>query len=175
MRKLSQRQIVFNKISKHSKNDVDSFVKKMKETVKKDPIMIEKFKEYGVPLDDIDSVCVAFCPLDVSAKTKNKKIYINEDMLADDSSVKDPTHYLIHELVHYLQQKTGKNLQKHKKEEEYLDKETEQEAFEAQIDFKKRKESPEEAEDYVDRLLDHHDIKGKERKEKKEELLEGEK
>jgi predicted metal-dependent hydrolase len=122
-------------------------------------------------LDDIDDVHVEFCDLDVSAKTKDKKIYLNKSMLADDSPVKDPTHYLVHELIHYLQQSTGKNMNKHRKDEEYLDKETEEEAFKAQVDFKKREESEEEAEEYVENLLDHHDMKGNDRKEKREELL----
>jgi predicted metal-dependent hydrolase len=143
----------------------------MRDLVKNDPVIIEKFKEYGVSLDDIDDVHVEFCDLDVSAKTKDKKIYLNKSMLADDSPVKDPTHYLVHELIHYLQQSTGKNMNKHRKDEEYLDKETEEEAFKAQVDFKKREESEEEAEEYVENLLDHHDMKGNDRKEKREELL----
>lgn len=146
----------------------------MREHAKHDPGIISKFKEYGVSLGDIDKVPISFCDLDVSAKTKDKKIYLNEAMLADDSPVDDPTHYLIHELIHYLQQKTGKNMHKHRDEDEYLDKETEEEAFKVQVDFKKREESEEEAEDYVEKLLDHHDIKGKERKDKKEELLDEE-
>ncbi len=143
----------------------------MRQQVKSDPVIVEKFKEYGVSLDDIDKIPVEFCDLDVSAKTKDKKIYLNEAMLADDSPVKDPTHYLIHELIHYLQQKTGKNMKKHRNEEEYLDKETEEEAFKAQVDWKKREESPDEAEEYVESLLDHHDMDGRKREDKKEELL----
>jgi len=138
----------------------------MKEQVKKDPVVVKKFEEYGIPIADIDKVHVEFCPLDVSAKTKDRKIYINEKMLADDGQ--DPTHYLVHELMHYLQQTSGKTKSN---ADDYLDKPTEQEAFEAQVDFKKRDESPEDAEEYVDGLLDYHDINGKERKEKKEELM----
>ena len=173
MRKLSQRQVIHRKLSSKDKSSIDRFIKEMKETIKKDPEIIAKFKEYNVPLSDIDIVSVGFCPLDVSAKTKNKKIYLNEEMLNDDSKVKDPTHYLAHEIIHYLQQLTNKNLAKNKADD-YLDKPTEMEAFQTQVDFKKRHENEEEAENYVDRLLDHHDIEGKERKEKKKELLEGE-
>ena len=74
MHKLSQRHQLFQKVSKRS---VEQFVKDMKEKVKKDPEMIAKFKEYNIPISDIDTVSVTFCPLDVSAKTKNKKIYLN--------------------------------------------------------------------------------------------------
>lgn len=171
MRKLSQRHLRLKKLSHRAKPDVEGFIAEMREHVKKDPEMQKKFKEYGVPIEDIDDVHISFCDLDVSAKTKDRKIYLNESMLADDSPVDDPTHYLIHELVHYLQQKTGKNMKKHRDEEEYLDKETEEEAFKTQIDFKKREESEEEAEEYVEKLLDHHDMKGKKRDKKKDELL----
>lgn len=139
----------------------------MKEVAKKDPGLNEKFKKYDVDIAEVDDVFVAFEPLDVSAKTKNMKIYINEKFLNEGH---DPTHYLIHELVHYLQQKTGKT-RGHQMVSEYLDKPTEEEAFQTQIDFKEKVESPEEAEKYVEKLLDHHDYKGKEREEKKKELL----
>jgi len=85
-------------------------------------------------------------------------------------SIIGTTPYLAHELIHYLQQSTG-NIQGHQEVKEYLDKPTEMEAFEVQEDFKKRHESPEEANKYVKELLDHHDIDGNERTEKKKELL----
>jgi len=143
----------------------------MKEKVKKDPALIDKFKEYNVSLDDIDGVHVEFCPLDVSAKTKDKKIYLNENMLANDKEdLSDPMHYLIHELVHFLQQKTGLG-DRGTHDTEYLDKPTEEEAFQVQIDFKKREEGKEDADEYVEGLLDHHDLDGKKRKNKKKELM----
>ena len=169
MRKLSKRQVVHQKLSSRDNESVERFIKEMKETVKKDPEIISKFKEYGVPLSDIDSVSVGFYPLDVSAKTKNKKIYMNEEMLNDDSKVEDPTHYLCHELVHYLQQKTGKNITKNEADD-YLDLPTEMEAFQVQVKFKEEHEGKEEADRYVEDLLSYHDISGRERDEKKERL-----
>ena len=163
--------MILKKLSKRSEKDVEKFIQEMRETVKNDPAVIEKFEEYGVPLDDIDKVHIEFCKLDVSAKTKDKKIYINEKMLDDDSKVGDPTHYVVHEIMHYLQQKTGKVDKQEQEGKDYLDKPTEEEAFEMQVDFKQREESPAEAERYVSQLLDHHDIDGKDRKKKKEELL----
>ena len=53
----------------------------MKGCVKKDPAVVEKFKEYNMSIDKIDNVHVEFEDLDVSAKTKNKKIYLNRKML----------------------------------------------------------------------------------------------
>lgn len=176
MKKISSRQTTpLIKLSKRHNHQVRpskivKLIKLMKERAKQDPIVIKKFKEYGVPIEEVDKVEVSFVPLDVSAKTKHKKIYINESMLADDSEVKDPTSYLVHELTHYLQQRTG-HTKGHEQVSDYMDKPTEEEAFQAQIDFKKRHEGLEEAEEYTEELLDHHKIKGKKRQKKKEKLL----
>jgi len=169
MNKLSTRHLLpIKKISKREKIDEDSIVKDMKECVKKDPTVIEKFKEYDVSIDEIDNVHVSFEDLDVSAKTKDKKIYLNRKMLDSDSEVKDPTHYLAHEMVHFLQQSTG-NTQGHEVKD-YLSKPTELEAFEVQIDFKEEHEGEKEKDKYVEELLDHHDKDGCERKDLKEKL-----
>ncbi|MFA5023451.1 MAG: hypothetical protein WC523_00640 [Patescibacteria group bacterium] len=142
----------------------------MRSTIKKDKAVIEKFEEYNIPIDVIDSVPICFCELDVSAKTKDKKIYLNQSMLSRDNAFEFATPYLSHEIVHVLQQITGKNLSKDKADD-YLDKPTEMEAFETQVDFKKRHEGEDSAEEYVDHLLDYHDINGKERREKEKKLL----
>ena len=55
---------------------------------------------------------------------------------------------------------------------DYLDLPSEEEAFKIQLEYKEREEGEESAEDYVEGLLDHHKIKGKEREEKKQELME---
>jgi hypothetical protein len=154
---------------KYNEEEVSKIIKLMKDKVKKDPALISKFKEYKVPIETIDNVEVSFVPLDVSAKTKNKKIYLNESMLCADSKVKDPTQYLVHEMIHFLQQFTG-NTQGHEKSE-YLDKDTEIESFKTQVDYKKRNEGKEEAEEYVDDLLDYHNLDGKKREQKEKELL----
>jgi hypothetical protein len=93
-------------------------------------------------------------------------------MLQPDGPVKDPSSYLVHELTHYLQQTTGK-MKGHDADVDYIDKPTEEEAFKAQIDYKKRNESPQEAKEYTEELLDHHDLDG-ERRERKEKKLLGE-
>ena len=139
MNKLSQRQVKpkLKKLSKRSEPNIEQFIAEMREHVKNDPIIIKKFKEYDVPLDEIDNVSISFCDLDVSAKTKDQKIYLNIAMFDDDNDIKDPTHYLVHELIHFLQQRTNNTGEDDSND--YLDKETEEEAFKSQVDFKKRK------------------------------------
>jgi len=163
MNRISSRHFI--KISSKHK-DEKNIILNMREKAKNDSIVKEKFKEYGVPISDIDKVHISFENLDVSAKTKNCKIYINRMLLEKNE---DPTSYLVHELTHYLQQKTGNTLGS--QDAEYMDKKTEMEAFNAQVDFKKREDGEKEAEKYVDDLLDYHNINGNKRKEKKKELL----
>ena len=176
MRKLSKRHLY--KISKRE-IDPEDLISKMRESVKEDENVIEKFEEYGVPLDDIDSVEICFWgrgkgedDLGVSAKTKDKKIYLNSNMLSKEDPFEFAVPYVAHELIHYLQQLTGKNLTK-KKTDEYLDKPTEEEAFQVQVQFKKDHEGEEDAEEYVDKLLDYHDLTGKKRTTKRRKLLDG--
>lgn len=171
MYKLSIRHFpLIKRISRREKVNEDAIIEHMKKCVKKDPAVIQKFKEYNVPVDKIDDVFVKFDDLDVSAKTKNRKIYLNRKMLGPDSEIKDPTHYLAHELTHWLQQICN-NTQGHAVED-YLSKPTEEEAFQVQIDFKERNEGEREADRYVEELLDHHDKTGKEREKIKEKLTE---
>jgi len=167
MQKLSQRHL--RKISK-LEGCIDELINKMRAAVKKDKTVADKFKEYHISLDDIDTVPVCFCDLEVSAKTKDKKIYLNKNMLSKENPFEFAIPYLAHELVHYLQQSTGKNLTKNKADD-YLDKPTEMEAFQTQVEFKKENEDEGQAEEYVDKLLDYHNIGGRERKEKEQELL----
>ena len=93
-------------------------------------------------------------------------------MLDPDSKIKDPTHYLAHEAIHFLHQLTGK-MDGHEVKD-YLSKPTEVESFQVQIDFKERHEGKKESDEYVESLLDHHDKDGKERKELEEILKDDE-
>ena len=167
MRRISNRQEVLIKLSKRE-SDEKALIRKMRDKVKNDKTVREKFKEYGIPLSDINTVSIQFDDLDVSAKTKYCKIYLNRKLL---DKVGDPTSYLVHELVHYAQQKSGHTEGAQAKD--YLDKKTELEAFEAQVDYKKKDEGEEAAERYTEGLLNYHDydINSEEGREKKKELM----
>lgn len=143
-------------------------IEEMRKCVKKDDSVIEKFKEYDVPIDKLDDVHIEFADLDVSAKTKDKKIYINRGLIG---KLDDLTHYVAHEIIHWLQQYVG-DTAGHNATNDYLHKSTEQDAYKVQLEFKKDHESPKEADRYLEDLLDYHGKKGKERKELKEELME---
>lgn len=136
------------------------------------PVVQAMFEDYGVPVEHIKDVPIEAVPLSVSAKTKNKKVYINEDLLED--GFEDDMHYIVHEVCHYLQQTTGdvleyEDLHKH----DYLDKPTELEAFSYQVQFMRDYYGNSFAEEYVDDLLDFHEYKGKKREEKRKRILGG--
>lgn len=145
-------------------------VKELKELVKKDEVFIDKCKEYDTDPSFVDSVKVSFSPtLDVSAKTINGEIFLNDKLFHDDMSVQ--ARYILHELTHCLQQDNNMVSGKTDKED-YLDDENEQEAFGAQIAYMCEHEDAEEIQNYIENLLDHHNIKGKERREKAKKIIE---
>jgi hypothetical protein len=80
--------------------------------------------------------------------------------------------YAIHELVHALQHMRNKTKKDPYKDKEYLDRGDELEAFQYQIKFDKKERGSEEAYEYVDELLEYHEIPEDEANEKKKELLE---
>lgn len=144
-------------------------IAKLKEALKKEEPYLEKCKEYGESPNIVDFVKVTFEPLDVSAKTINGRIILNENLF-DQGDWNDQLRYLIHEVVHVLQQKNGM-VEGKTDREDYLDDPNEQEAFQVQLEYMDE-HTPEEVQQYLENLLDHHDIEGKERKEKKEKLTE---
>ena len=145
-------------------------VRKLKEAVKGEDEFIEKCEEYGEEVGIVDSIDLEFDDtLDVSAKTINKRVYLNGKLL--DSPWEDQMRYVIHEFTHVLQQKNGK-VTEESQSKEYLDDENEIEAFQAQLSFMSDYDDEEEIQEYLENLLDHHNITGVEREEKKEELLE---
>lgn len=156
------------KSAKKKKNKkYERIIKKIKEMIKKENAYIEKCKEYKKDIDFIDGVEIYLNPLDVSAKTINGVVILNKNLLFGEPD--ELMRYVIHEVVHVMQQETGKVNDK-TNSKDYLDDENEQEAFRAQISYMSEYDDPEEIQSYLERLLDHHDIKGKERKEKIKEL-----
>jgi len=158
------------RISKVRKNrEQEQLIDKLKKGLKKEEEYIEKCEEYDKDIDFVDNVNITFDDdLDVSAKTVNGEIFLN-GKLFEEGDWADCMRYVLHEMVHVFQQNAGKVKGKVDKDH-YLDDKNEQEAFQAQISYMADNESPEELQQYLEQLLDHHDIKGKERKEKIKEL-----
>ncbi len=112
---------------------------------------------------------IEFCKLKASAKTKNGKVYLNEKLL-EDGNFQDDIHYIVHESQHWLQQTAGKEKYHDNGDTEYLDLPAEIEAFTVQIAFMKDFYSGDFAKEYLEDLLDFHELKGTERNRKREQL-----
>ena len=151
----------------NKKADQRKLIIKLKRALQKEQSFIDKCKEYDRDPSFVEDVHISFEPLDVSAKTVNGRVYLNEKLF-DGGDWDDQMRYCIHECVHVAQQEAGVVDGKVEKDS-YLDDENEQEAFQVQLEYMDE-HTPEEIQEYLEHLLDHHDIKGKERKEKIKEL-----
>ena len=141
---------------------------KMKKNLSKDPIMKKVFKEYKTDIKELEFIPMYFKDLDVSAKTDHCIIYFNYSLLCDGDFYKDYS-YAIHEVTHFLQQSHEVTISS--KDEDYLDNESEIEGFQNQLEFIDNEFGKDKAHDYVNDLLEHHEVSNKELKNKKEELL----
>jgi hypothetical protein len=141
----------------------------LRSTLINDKIAKEICKENNIDNTFLLGVPISFDELDVSAKTVDGSILLNQKLMEKEFDI--VMRYVIHELVHAIQHADGKSRDKEDKAKDYLDKQTEVDAFIEQIKFDKENRGEEAAEEYVEELLDHHDLFGKKRKEKKEELL----
>jgi hypothetical protein len=128
-------------------------------------------EEYGVSTDYIDYIPMTFSDLDVSAKTVKGVIYLNYKLLCDGDFFNDYS-YLVHEGTHHFQQCFGDKPTKGSDDGDYLDNKYEVEGFQNQVEYMANEFGKDDAEEYVDNLLDHHEItKKKEKENKKEELM----
>ncbi len=145
-------------------------INKAKEHIKKSDVMQRICEEYGQPIEVIDLIPTYFKELDVSAKTDHGVIYLNFKLLEDADFFKDYS-YLIHEYSHFFQQCFRDEATQSSDDGSYLDNEFEQEGFQNQIEYIAKEHGEQEADDYVENLLDHHEIEDEERDEKKEVLM----
>ena len=124
-------------------------------------------KEYDVSPEVIHLIPIRFGDIDTSAKTVHGIIILNKKLL-DKGQFEDHIHYILHEILHFLQMITRKTPTKKDKDEEYLDNEDELEAFQYQVEFM----GEDKGEEYVEKLLDHHEVNDEDdREEKMDELM----
>lgn len=163
-------KIPLSVIKKMPYSTLNRMIKKMRDFLKKDGVVQEMFKEYGVDIEEIDLIPMRFGPLDVSAKTDHGVIIFNYKLLTDGDFFKDFS-YGVHEMTHWLQQTTGDKPTQSADEGSYLDNPFEQEGFQNQVEYMANMFGEDEAEEYVDDLLEHHNIDDKEEAEDKKETL----
>lgn len=131
--------------------------------------MQEAFAEYDLDVSEIDMIPTCFADLDVSARTDHGIVYLNYTLLCDGDFFKDYS-YLVHEYSHVAQQTTGNKATKGADDGIYLDNPHEIEGFQNQIEWIAETFGDNDADKYVDKMLNHHEMKGKKKEEKKQEL-----
>jgi len=140
-------------------------------SIKKHHVIKDLFKEYNLDLDEIEIIPICFADIDVSARTDHGCIYLNIKLVEDGFYVDKIDHYLVHEIVHWAQQTTGTSPTKGAEDGEYLENEYEIEGFQNQVEFMADTQDEKAAEEYVEQVLDHHNMDGQKAEDKKEELM----
>ena len=135
------------------------------------PLIKDLCAELGYPLSIIHGIPLDFEELDVSAKTVDSKVYLNEDLLSEPFEI--IMRYAVHEVTHALQHMNREHLDHDPYADDYLDREDELAAFQNQIEYQKSAEGEDATREYVEELVDYHDLKDKDREEKIDELLNG--
>lgn len=144
-------------------------IQRGKDYLKKNKVMQEICNKYDFDINDIDLIPVRFGDIDVSARTDKGIVTLNWKLLADGDFFKD-FMYLLHEFGHYIQQ--SKEPTQSADDGDYLLNPSEQEAFQYQVKYIDDQFGEDEAADYVEQVLDHHDEDGEERAKKKDILME---
>lgn len=157
---------------RHAQNDtVKRILSRIIDFLKDSEAVRGMFGHYHVPIERIHDVDIRFADLPVSAKTKDEIIYINNKFL-EDLDFSEELHYIVHEMCHWLQQRCDDPYDRFPDADtDYLDMPSEWEAFMYQAHFMREFYGDKRAEEYVDDLLDFHDVNGAERKKKRAALL----
>jgi hypothetical protein len=146
-------------------------INRAKRKLKDNDTMQRVFQEREVPIEILDLIPMCFGDLDVSARTEHGVITFNYKLLCDGDFDKD-LGYVVHEVTHALDQCFGEKPTRSADDGEYLENPSEIAGFQNQVEFMADEFGKDEAEDYVDHLLEHHDYDGKDAHRKKQELME---
>ncbi|SRR6266581_1270192 len=145
----------------------------VKNEIKNHYLIQEILDKHNVKLDKnevIDLIPVYFEELPVSARTQKGIIYFNEKLL---ERIDQISAYFVHEFVHVIQQCFSSKPTQGSTDGDYLDNKFEQEAFRNQTEYLSETKGDDVAENYIDKVLDHHDVNSKkEREQRKKKLLE---
>jgi len=126
-------------------------------------------KDKGMGEWFLKSVPISFDKLKPTAKTINGKIVLNPKLMKKPFNIL--MRYVIHELTHAIQHVDDFGEKEDDKSQDYLDREDEVEAFQYQVEYDVGERGLEKVEEYVEGLLDFHDIPAVKQNDKKEELL----
>jgi len=163
-------KIPLSVVKKFPYKTLNRLIKKLREFLKQDPVVRDMFKQYDVDIKEIDYIPMMFGNIDVSAKTDHGVIIYNYKLLTDGDFFKDFS-YGTHEITHWLQQTTGDEPTRSSDDGEYLENPFEQDAFQNQVEYIAEHFGDGEAEEYVDNLLDHHEVDDDNKRDELEAVL----
>lgn len=166
----SKKKFTLKQIKSMSPNSLLKLINKAKNFLKKDKTWKDVCKEYDQDPDIIDLIPTTFGVLPVSAKTDHGTVIINYKLLLDGDFFKDYS-YLIHEYTHWFQQCFGEKPTTGSNKGSYLDNKYEQEGFQNQLKYIADHFGDQEADNYVENLFEHHDIKNKSKQDELESVL----
>jgi len=139
------------------------------EEVSKSDTFKEVFKEYNLDEKELWLVPICFkSDLEVSARTEHGIIYLNERLCKMPDKI---PNYIIHELTHFCQQTTGDQPTQGSTDDSYLDNPYEIEGFNNQTKYIAETDGDEKAKQYIEKVLNHHQVPKEEKEEKRKELL----
>ncbi len=142
---------------------------RVKAELKSNDIAKEICREHGFTIDIIDGIPLDFSDeIETSARTTNSSIELNSRLMSEEFEV--IMRYAIHELVHALQHMKMEGMEAFE-DDTYLDRPDELEAFQYQIEYESEVMGKEVAEEYVENLVEYHEIPPEVKEEKKDELL----
>ncbi len=145
-------------------------IKNIRKFLLSNEIALEICREFGYDKDIFLGIPISFSDdLDVSAKTTNGEMFVNTQLISEGYDIM--LRYVVHELVHVFQHAKNKSKSDPYPGEDYLDRPDEIEAFQFQIEFDDEARGERSVVEYVEELLDYHDIPEKEKNEKAEELM----
>jgi phosphoglycolate phosphatase-like HAD superfamily hydrolase len=170
MAEQKEKKIPLPAVKKLPYQSLNRMIRKMREYLKQNDVVKKVFDEYDVDISEIDEIPMRFGELDVSAKTDHGVIIFNYKLLTDADFFKDFS-YGVHEMTHWLQQTTGNKATKSSDDGSYLDNPYEQEGFQNQVEYIAEQFGEDEAEQYVDDLLEHHEVESKKEIEEKKDTL----
>lgn len=168
---VNKEKIPLSKVKKLSPKSLLKLINKAKAYIKNDKVWKDICDKYEEDPSIIDYIPTTFADLDVSAKTDHGIVLLNYKLLCDGDFFKDYS-YLIHEYSHFFQQCYGEKPTQSSEDGNYLDNPYEQESFQNQVEYIAEQFGENEAEDYVDHLLDHHEVEKEDKQDLQDVLME---
>tara|TARA_B100000131_G_scaffold286880_1_gene297131 strand:+ start:2940 stop:3449 length:510 start_codon:yes stop_codon:yes gene_type:complete len=134
-------------------------------------IALEVCSEFGYDKKILLGIPISFSDdLDVSAKTTDGQMIINTGLIEEGYEIM--LRYVVHELVHVFQHMENKEKIDLYPDHEYLDRPDELQAFQYQIEFDETARGEKSVIEYIEGLLDYHNVPDKDKVDKAVELME---